>query len=96
MPGVLMPESVSARNGQSIIGTKSIKSGQKCRSVDYCLVPRSEMEAFIQLAIEFKQGGLPSVLCERRLYRHHHGGAFRPFAVAQGGGALARLPHRRA
>jgi coniferyl-aldehyde dehydrogenase len=54
-PAVLTPGSVNATNIESIIGTKTVKNGQMCISVDYCLVARGEVESFVQLARDFMQ-----------------------------------------
>jgi coniferyl-aldehyde dehydrogenase len=54
-PAVLTPGSVNPRNIESIIGTKTIKNGQMCISVDYCLVQRAELERFVQLSVEHMQ-----------------------------------------
>ena len=59
-PAVLAPGSVSAANVQTILGTKTIKNGQMCISVDYCLVPRADMEAFVKLATAYMQSVLPA------------------------------------
>jgi coniferyl-aldehyde dehydrogenase len=58
-PALLLPGSVSAPNVDSIIGTKTIKNGQMCISVDYCLVPRAEVENFAWLAVEYMQRAAP-------------------------------------
>ncbi len=58
-PAVLTPGSVTASNVQHIIGTKTIKNGQMCISVDYCLVPRGELGRFVDLAVEFVQRVAP-------------------------------------
>lgn len=54
-PAVLTPGSVTAANVENIIGTKTIKNGQMCISVDYCLVPRGELDGFVKLAVDFMQ-----------------------------------------
>jgi coniferyl-aldehyde dehydrogenase len=54
-PAVLTAGSVTAANVENIIGTKTIKNGQMCISVDYCLVPRAELDNFVQLAKGFMQ-----------------------------------------
>src|SRR5678816_232343 len=54
-PAVLTPGSVTAAHVDNIIGTKTIKNGQMCISVDYCLVPRGEIDRFVALAVEFVQ-----------------------------------------
>ncbi len=52
-PAVLTPGSVTPANVESVIGTKIIKNGQMCVSVDYCLVARPELEAFVDEAEAF-------------------------------------------
>jgi coniferyl-aldehyde dehydrogenase len=52
-PALLTPGSVTATNVESIIGTKTVKNGQMCISVDYCLVPRAEVDAFVKLSVDF-------------------------------------------
>lgn len=49
-PAILTPGSVTADAVKSIVGTKTIKNGQMCVSVDYCLVPRADLETFVDLA----------------------------------------------
>ena len=49
-PAILADDAVNAKNVGHILGIKLIKSGQVCISVDYCLVPRARMDAFIDLA----------------------------------------------
>jgi len=58
-PAVLTPGSVNATNVQSIIGTKTVKNGQMCISVDYCLVPRPEVDAFVKLSLDFMRSVAP-------------------------------------
>ena len=52
-PAVLTPGSVNAANVEAVIGTKIIKNGQMCVSVDYALVPRGEIEKFVDEAKAF-------------------------------------------
>ena len=54
-PALLTPGSVTAANVESVIGTKTVKNGQMCISVDYCLVPRAEVEGFVKLSTDFMQ-----------------------------------------
>jgi coniferyl-aldehyde dehydrogenase len=58
-PAVMTPGSVTARHTESVIGTKLIKNGQMCISVDYCLVPRDEMQTFVELALAFMKSSMP-------------------------------------
>jgi len=58
-PALLTPGSVNTANVDSIIGTKTVKNGQMCISVDYCLVPRAEVDSFVKLAADFMQRVAP-------------------------------------
>ena len=58
-PAVFTPGAVTARNVESVIGTKTIKNGQMCISVDYCLVPREDVSKFVDLAREFMTAAAP-------------------------------------
>ena len=59
-PALLTPGSVNATNVESIIGTKTVKNGQMCISVDYCLVPRADVDAFVKLSVDFLQRVAPA------------------------------------
>jgi len=48
-PAILAEDSVDAESVKQILGTKAIKNGQMCISVDYCLVPRGKLEEFAEL-----------------------------------------------
>lgn len=52
-PAILTPGSVNAANVESVIGTKIVKNGQMCVSVDTTYVPRAEMESFVDQARAF-------------------------------------------
>ena len=58
-PAIMTPGSVTAANVESVIGTKIIKNGQMCVSVDYALVPRGEMETFVEEANAFMARAAP-------------------------------------
>src|ERR1051325_10572128 len=58
-PAVITPGAVTAAHVENIIGTKTIKNGQMCISVDYCLVPRAELDRFVELAVETVQRSAP-------------------------------------
>jgi len=58
-PALLTPGSVTARNVESVIGTKVIKNGQMCISVDYCLVPRKDLQRFVDLARSYMSIAAP-------------------------------------
>ena len=58
-PAVVAPDSVDAQTVRSILGTKMIKNGQMCISVDYCLVPRDQVATFVTLAQEWVASAVP-------------------------------------
>lgn len=58
-PAILTPGSVTPLNVESVIGTKMVKNGQMCVSVDYALVPRAEMESFVTEARAFMDRAAP-------------------------------------
>ena len=57
-PAILTSGSVNAENVRSLIGTKLVKNGQMCISVDYALVPRVDLDAFVGHAEEMFAGDL--------------------------------------
>ena len=59
-PAVMTPASVTAANVEAVIGTKIIKNGQMCVSVDYTLVPRPELEQFVDHAKAFMAKAAPA------------------------------------
>ncbi len=54
-PAVLTDDSVDMKSVANILGTKMIKNGQMCISVDYVLVPRARMQEFVDLARQYVQ-----------------------------------------
>ena len=58
-PALLTPGSVNAENVKSVIGTKIIKNGQMCISVDYCMVPRADLDRFADLSVAFMAEAAP-------------------------------------
>ncbi len=58
-PAILAPGAVSERNVEAVIGTKMIKNGQMCVTVDHCFVARSEVDRFVELAQAFMQHAAP-------------------------------------
>src|SRR4051812_28496852 len=58
-PAILTEDSVDAESVKQVLGTKTIKNGQMCISVDYCLVPRSRLEDFARLADERLREAMP-------------------------------------
>lgn len=52
-PAVMTPGSVNEKNVEAVVGTKMIKNGQMCVSVDYVLVPRGDLPMFVDQAQGF-------------------------------------------
>jgi coniferyl-aldehyde dehydrogenase len=59
-PAIIAQDSVDAETVKQILGTKAIKNGQMCITVDYCLVPRAEVEKFAALAQEHVRNAMPA------------------------------------
>ena len=55
----MTPGSVTARNVESVVGTKLVKNGQMCVSVDYALVPRDDLDAFVTHARSYMDRAAP-------------------------------------
>ena len=77
-PAILTAGSVDAGSVRSVVGTKLIKNGQMCISVDYALVPRAEVDTFIAHAEHYLTRELPDyassahctgIITERHLER---------------------------
>jgi coniferyl-aldehyde dehydrogenase len=58
-PAILADDSVDAESVKQVLGTKALKNGQMCISVDYCLVPRDRIEEFARLAVEHVRENMP-------------------------------------
>jgi coniferyl-aldehyde dehydrogenase len=58
-PAILADDAVTAESVKQILGTKAIKNGQMCISVDYCLVPRERVEEFAQLCEQHVREQMP-------------------------------------
>jgi coniferyl-aldehyde dehydrogenase len=58
-PAILTDDSIDAESMKQILGTKALKNGQMCISVDYCLVPRERMDDFARLAVEHVRENMP-------------------------------------
>ncbi len=58
-PALLTSSGVTPEAVESVIGTKLIKNGQMCISVDHVLVPREDMDTFVSLALEFARKRVP-------------------------------------
>jgi coniferyl-aldehyde dehydrogenase len=58
-PAILTADSVDPTSVRTVIGTKLIKNGQMCISVDYVLVPRDQLDAFVEHTESYLNGELP-------------------------------------
>ncbi|MEA2213415.1 MAG: aldehyde dehydrogenase [Solirubrobacteraceae bacterium] len=58
-PAILAPDSVDPESVRQVLATKALKSGQMCISVDYCLVPRDQLEEFARLAADYVRESMP-------------------------------------
>src|SRR4051812_25080760 len=58
-PAIVTDDSIDAESVKQILGTKALKNGQMCISVDYCLVPRERMEDFANLAAAHARENMP-------------------------------------
>jgi coniferyl-aldehyde dehydrogenase len=58
-PAILCNDSIDAESVKQVLGTKAVKNGQMCISVDYCLVPRDRVEDFAQLAADYVRESMP-------------------------------------
>ncbi len=58
-PAILTADSVDAESIKQVLATKAIKNGQMCISVDYCLVPREQVEDFARLAADHFREAMP-------------------------------------
>jgi coniferyl-aldehyde dehydrogenase len=59
-PAVLLDDAIEMKSIANVLGTKMIKNGQMCISVDYCLVPRDRMQDFVRMAREYVRENLPT------------------------------------
>jgi len=59
-PAILTADSVDSASVRSVIGTKLIKNGQMCISVDYALVPRARVDDFVEYATAYADTELAS------------------------------------
>jgi coniferyl-aldehyde dehydrogenase len=58
-PAIFADDSVDAESIKQILGTKAVKNGQMCISVDYCLVPRERLEEFADIAGTYARDAMP-------------------------------------
>ena len=59
-PAILLDDAIDKTSVASILGTKLIKNGQMCISVDHCLVPRKRVPEFVELARRHMRDNMPS------------------------------------
>ena len=52
-PAILTADSVDAQSVRGVVGTKLVKNGQMCISVDYALVPRAQLDDFVAHAEQY-------------------------------------------
>jgi coniferyl-aldehyde dehydrogenase len=62
-PAILADDSIDAESVKQVLGTKALKNGQMCITVDYCLVPRDKLEEFASLAADHVRDSMPG-FCE--------------------------------
>ncbi len=65
-PAILTEDSVDAESVRGVVGTKLIKNGQMCISVDYVLVPRAQVDAFVGHAEHYLDSELPDYASSAR------------------------------
>lgn len=58
-PAILTDDSIDAESVKQVLGTKALKNGQMCITVDYCLVPRDRLEDFAGLVAEHVRESMP-------------------------------------
>jgi coniferyl-aldehyde dehydrogenase len=77
-PAIVTKDSIDAESLKQILGTKALKNGQMCISVDYCLVPRGSLDEFAELAAQHVRDNMPDfyrsenntgIITERHLER---------------------------
>ena len=75
-PAILTEGSVDAQSVRGVVGAKLIKNGQMCISVDYALVPRADLDAFVEHARHYVDTELPayatSADCTGIITERHH------------------------
>lgn len=59
-PALFLPGAVEPRSVEQLIGVKLIKNGQMCISIDYCLVPEDDVEAFVKIVVDYMSRELPA------------------------------------
>ena len=95
-PAVLTPGSVTPEAVESVIGTKIIKNGQMCISVDYALVPRGDMEELHRPGPRLYGPRRAQLLPRPGVYGHHLRPPSQPADRYAAGGRGAPDAHRGA
>ncbi len=57
-PAIFTADSVNPAHIARLLGVKLVKNGQMCISIDHCLVPRAQLDQFVQLAQANFRGAL--------------------------------------
>jgi coniferyl-aldehyde dehydrogenase len=57
-PAIFAADSINAAHITRLLGVKLVKNGQMCISIDHCLVPRAQLDRFVQLAQASFSGAL--------------------------------------
>ncbi len=77
-PAIVTPDAVDMGSVTDILGTKMVKNGQMCISVDYVLAPRARIGEFVDLARQYvkertphysSSGDCTGIITERHLNR---------------------------
>ena len=75
-PAILTEGSIDAESVRGVVGAKLIKNGQMCISVDYALVPRADLDAFVEHARHYVDTELPAYAtssdCTGIITERHH------------------------
>ena len=95
-PAVVLPGATDAETVKTIVGTKIVKNGQMCVSVDYTLVPRGDDGPLRRFGPGLHGRGRARLRRRARLHGHHHRAPPRPAGRAASGGARPSEPHRDA
>lgn len=59
-PAILTQDAVDHKSISHILGIKTIKNGQMCNTVDYCLVPRGQVQEFVDIAKAHVAASMPA------------------------------------
>ncbi len=59
-PAIVTEDAVDHKSVSHILGIKTIKNGQMCNTVDYCLVPRGQVQEFVDIAKAHVSASMPA------------------------------------